>query len=359
MIMTISGNNNCPIEEVCQLLEENNFVLFTERDAFEKMNGAHKITKSEALENKVFFEVIKHIFTFNRCYSENVAYQSNMAWHIIPDSFRVLLKGEMNEDDVTEQEHCKRFYQVDIFDKDNYDLVINTEGKTTEEIIAKILRRFEEYKKEQSKYRIYYWYIDDELMLHGTVTHRKGYFDGEDIVTSVIKSVKYNENTQEVIIKTRNSKYYAKLEYWDVKKQAEYEEYRELMPDYKTLLDLNKSLQKEHTIEPGNILVCFSNFDDVMFHSFYCMEKEGTKPVEHFAIPHTGTFRDSFIIRSNEVGVDIRYYWNWGINKFYMVETKGMPLWFENVGDRPIYMRLDEERELHLRPGERRQMYFD
>ena len=131
------------------------------------------------------------------------------------------------------------------------------------------------------------------------------------------------------------------------------------MPIYKKLFEVSESLRYKPIIEPGNVLVCFSDFDAVGFNSLYCVEKEGMKPVKYRSNVHVGNYKDSYIINSYDYKIDIRYFWNWGIEKFYRLETNGMPLWFENVGYKTIYIGLGEGKELILRPKERKQINIE
>ena len=209
--------------------------------------------------------------------------------------------------------------------------------------------------QKQESPRLYYWYIDDTNHLHGRVTHHKDYFDGESIHTSSIQNMKYSEEEEEFIFTTRNNDYHCKLRYWDVEKQSEYASAEKLLPEFNRFLERQKELNVPSAIEAGNVLVCFSNFDEVMFHSLYCVKNDDALPVKCMTSAHTGTFKDSFLIYTEGYKVDIRYYWNWGIERFYRLETGDMPLWFENVGDRVIYLGTGSG-ELVLRPGERKKI---
>ncbi len=102
---------------------------------------------------------------------DNFIMDGRLSWHFIPNSFKVFLdasleeaarriyaasqKGERaeepeyaNEEEVQkavydrmseDNERYKNFYQVDYLDRENYDLVVNTVGKTPDEITQEIL----------------------------------------------------------------------------------------------------------------------------------------------------------------------------------------------------------------------------
>lgn len=208
------------------------------------------------------------------------------------------------------------------------------------------------------KHRLYYWYVDNELRLHGNITHHPDFFDGDEVTSIPLAQGIVDEEKGEIVFCTESSKYYCKLAYWDIEKQKKHKQIKKLVSDYKKLLGLSEILMAKirgkSVIEPGNILVRFSNFDPAMFNSLYCVLNDGDEPVEYRSDAHTGMNKDSYIINTFDYSIDIRYFYGWGIERFYRMETAGMPLWFENVGDRTIIIGLGGEEEIILRSGERR-----
>ena len=101
-------------------------------------------------------------------------FDSRMAWHFVPSSFSVYIKvsyetaakriisaGRSSEQYKTLEEavksiktrheseagRYKNLYNVDVLNYDNYDLVVDTNGKTPEEIATEISLAFEKWLK--------------------------------------------------------------------------------------------------------------------------------------------------------------------------------------------------------------------
>ncbi|MAS87554.1 MAG: hypothetical protein CMH30_06220 [Micavibrio sp.] len=105
----------------------------------------------------------------------NLVVDSRMAWHFLPRSFKIRLKVNpfiaaervMKDDkrqseaydsveqavDMIEQrkkserERFLRYYNVDIYDDSNYDLIIDTSGKTMDQVFKKVLAAIEEARQ--------------------------------------------------------------------------------------------------------------------------------------------------------------------------------------------------------------------
>jgi hypothetical protein len=236
----------------------------------------------------------------------------------------------------------------------NYYLIIDVAGKTSDDVIEEIMAEYSRYKIEQKKCRLYHWYIDDYKYLHGNVTHRSDFYDGEKIHTTSVQKVSYAKEAKIVIFRTRNNSYYCCLKSWDVEKQNTYKIIESAFPELEELKKVKEEIVELPPIEPGNVLVRFSNFDENMFNSLYCVRKVGEDPVEYISSAHVGTFSDSFLVYTKDYKIDIRFYWDCGIKKFYRLESDGLPLWFENVGDRAIFIGMGGSEEIILRPGERK-----
>lgn len=103
---------------------------------------------------------------------------SRMAFHFIPGSFKIRLKvnpyiaaerilkdtkrkGEQYDDveqavekiearKTSERERFLRYYKVDIYDDSNYDLTVDTSGKTPEQVYDKVMSAIQAYKKKNN-----------------------------------------------------------------------------------------------------------------------------------------------------------------------------------------------------------------
>ncbi len=106
---------------------------------------------------------------------KNIVFDSWMAWHFVPDSFKIFLdvnsaaaakrifKNQRADEKKTESEEetkkmieqrvktwseqIKKFYHVDPFNKQNFDLVIDTTQFTIDEVISKLINKIKERQK--------------------------------------------------------------------------------------------------------------------------------------------------------------------------------------------------------------------
>ena len=386
MNISISGSLGSGKSTVCKILNERGFELVSAGQIFRKTAERMKITINElnrlAEDDESYDRMVDISIREKGCLAEFTIFDSRMAWYFLPNSFKVFLyldtdiaaervfNGEKRvaEDYKTVEEakealvlranrEKKRYedmYEVDIYDMSNYDLVIDVAGKTPDEVIDELMARYRGYQFEQKKCRLYYWYIDDNKRLHGNVTHRDDFFDGEIIHTTSVQKLEYDEESQTIIFETKNSTYFASLRYWDRDKQNEYKAIYHAFPELEDIKNVKVENVEFPSIDPGNVLVRFANFNEAMFNSMYCVRNVGEEPVNYIAAPHIGNFSDSFIIFTKDFKIDLRYYWDFGIRKFYRLECDGMPLWFENVGDRAIFIGMRGSEEIILRPGERK-----
>lgn len=386
MNITISGSLGSGKSTVCNSLNERGFELVSAGQIFRKTAERMNITINElnrlAEEDDSYDRKVDISIREKGCLAEFTIFDSRMAWYFVPNSFKVFLylDADIAADRVfngdkrvaenyknveeakeslvlrasREKKRYEELYQVDIFDMSNYDLVVDVAGKTPSDVIDEIMAGYESYKYEEKKCRLYYWYVDDDKHLHGNVTHRDDFFDGEKIHTSSVQQIECDEEKQMVIFRTRNTSYYCYLKYWDDEKQNIYKSIEFAYPELADLKKAKEEIVESYPIEPGNVLVRFSNFDEAMFNSLYCIRHEGEDPVECISSAHVGTYSDSFLIYTKDFKIDLRYYLDFGIRKFYRMETDGMPLWFENVGDRAIFIGMGGSEEIILRPGERK-----
>lgn len=107
---------------------------------------------------------------------DNIMFDSRLAWHFVPDSFKVFVLTDINEasrrvfhdsvransESYESQEACKKalihrqemesvrfreIYDIDYYDMSNYNLVIESTNATPEEIAEEILNRLDEYRQ--------------------------------------------------------------------------------------------------------------------------------------------------------------------------------------------------------------------
>lgn len=107
---------------------------------------------------------------------DNIMFDSRLAWHFVPDSFKVFVITDINEasrrvfndsvransESYESQEACKKalihrqemesvrfkeIYNIDYYDMSNYNLVIESTNAAPAEIAEEILTRLEEYQQ--------------------------------------------------------------------------------------------------------------------------------------------------------------------------------------------------------------------
>ena len=387
MNISIMGNLGSGKSTVCKVLKEKGFEIITAGDIFRQLAKGMNISITDinerAKEDEGFDEAVDTMLRYKASGVNNTVFDSRLAWYFVPDSYKVFLKLDVEDAAKrvfegnnrvaeayanvleakealihrSEQEKSRYMdkYGVDIYDLSNYNMVIDTVDKTPEEIADIIQKGFEEHKYEwEEKCRFYNWYIDNDMCLHGNITNHPDAFNGDLSGTQPIEEAVWDEDKKEIAFINERRTYYAPIKQWDIEKQKENKKIKRLLPKYKKLYEISESLRYKPMIEPGNVLVCFSDYDTVRFNSLYFVEKEGEAPVEYQTNTNVGYNRDSYIINTRDYKIDIRYFWNWGIDRFYRLETQGLPLWFENVGYKTVYMGLGEGKELVLRPGERK-----
>ena len=387
MNISIMGNLGSGKSTVCKVLKEKGFEIITAGDIFrqlaKRMNISITDINERAKEDEEFDETVDTMLMQKGLSCNNTVFDSRLAWYFVPDSYKVFLKLDVNvaakrvfdgDNRVAEayadeaeakaalmnraqQEKSRSMekYGVDIYDMSNYNLVIDTADKTPEEIADIIQKGFKEYRYEMDeKCTFYNWYIDNDMCLQGNITNHPDAFNGDLSGTQPIKEAIWDDEKKEIAFINERRTYYASIKHWDIEKQKENKKIKRILPKYKKLYEISESLRYKPTIEPGNVLVCFSDYDTVRFNSLYFVEKEGDAPVEYQTNTNVGYNRDSYIINTRDYKIDIRFFWNLGIDRFYRLETQGLPLWFENVGYKTVYMGLGEGKELVLRPGERK-----
>ena len=75
-------------------------------------------------------------------------------------------------------------------------------------------------------------------------------------------------------------------------------------------------------------------------------------------VPHIGMFQDSFLIRSEDSAIDIRYFPHFENIAFYSEDANGKPFYIENIGDCTLYARTSKG-YIKLNPGERKEVRED
>ena len=207
---------------------------------------------------------------------------------------------------------------------------------------------------------LHYWFVEKKesdrtgeeyLQAHGIVTGHNRLPDATYINTSAVKEIIINHDTKEAQIHTMNTVYFCPLSYCNFKRQ---DQWKEIISDYEALKEKYQDTRKDPTIEPGNVLLTISNFDEFYFHSLYYIPEGETEPIKYSASPHIGTFQDSFLIE-DWGKIDLRYFPHYQNIEFYSEISDGRPLFVENIGDITLYVRAGCG-TIRLEPGERKEV---
>ena len=180
MNITITGNLGAGKTTICKFLNQSGYEIISTGKIFRQIADEKGITVLEMNElAKTDPSVDKMIDDRSVKLGkekDNAIFDSRMAWHFIPDSFKVFLLADTNEsgrrvlsdternaekyssiEEATrnlyermsmERARFKELYDVDYLSKDNFNLIIDSTAATPEQISKEIIRRFEEYKKE-------------------------------------------------------------------------------------------------------------------------------------------------------------------------------------------------------------------
>lgn len=179
-IITLSGMLGSGKSTVGKMLaQELGYTFYSTGSVQRQIANERGITTLElnklALTDKSIDEQIDGVFKTLPLQPENFVVDSRMAFFFIPVSFKVKLNidthcaGERIFNDTTrtgenkyntvddaidsliqrrklEVDRFKKIYQVDIDNEDNFDYVIDTTNKTPQEVVEKILQKFNTFK---------------------------------------------------------------------------------------------------------------------------------------------------------------------------------------------------------------------
>ena len=228
-------------------------------------------------------------------------------------------------------------------------------GRETIEAYIDKLSSIEKARKLQ----LHYWYIDENdddggkiLYGHGIVTGHQKLSDSIKIRTSQVKKITVDEEADELILNTQNSVYHCPLSYCRFKKQ---DKYPDVIPGYKKLKKKYQDTIEYPSIESGNVLLVLANFCDYYFHSLYYVPEDSKdgKQLDFTGSPHIGTFQDSYLICTEDYKIDLRYFPHYQNIEFYSEETKGCPLYLQNIGDVTLYAKTSAG-VIRLEPGDKK-----
>ncbi len=183
-IITITGALGSGKSTIAGILcEKLGFERYSTGQAQRKIAEKYGITTLElnkrAEQDKSIDDEIDGVFKSLEETGKSYVIDSRMAWHFIPSSFKVKLEidplvaaervtkdsSRTNEDHATleetlanlknrrasEVERFKKYYKVDIEDRKNFDLVLDTSSQTPEELAQIIMDAFERFCRKNAE----------------------------------------------------------------------------------------------------------------------------------------------------------------------------------------------------------------
>ena len=186
MNITITGNLGGGKTSVCKELEKYGFKIITGGGLFRDIAREKGISVLELNElakaDRSIDDLIDNRTAKIGREEDNILFDSRLAWHFAPYSFKVFLLTDSYEaarrtfaggareaeeySDINatmsglkeradlERERFKELYDIDYYDRKNYDLIIESTYASPEQIAKEIMRNFEEYKNKKFHSRL-------------------------------------------------------------------------------------------------------------------------------------------------------------------------------------------------------------
>lgn len=211
------------------------------------------------------------------------------------------------------------------------------------------------------KTMLYYWYMEDinylgieYAIIHGIVSGHKRLMDSIFINSSFINSYMVNYDDSELVVRTENTVYHCPLAYCNFDQQ---DLVKNQIPDYEKIKREYKGRAEKElpTADEGDVLLVISNHNQYYFNSLYYKPNGTYEKVKYFSGPHIGMLQDSFLVRSGEGNIDLRYFPHSQNIDFYTQDTDNKPFYIENIGDITLYCRTFSGL-IKLNPGERKEV---
>lgn len=219
-------------------------------------------------------------------------------------------------------------------------------------------------KKQYNQNTLRHWYLgeyernNEKLILaYGQFYNRPGFYEGMNGHTSIVQSVKINNEEKEFEIQTQNNLYHCSFDSCFFERQDESPYH---LPDYdKIKSEYYKPISTEKLTKNDMVLVV-ADYNDFYFEKLIYQNSDGSEG-EFSGYPHIGNYSDSYLIDGNKeyyeyegksACIDIRYYVMGSGFEFYSLATGGRNLWIENRGDNTLKI-CGCGSEINLKPGKR------
>lgn len=237
------------------------------------------------------------------------------------------------------------------------------DDKGMQEMGLKVLESYMDHlsvdEQLDRKLQLHNWYVDESRIdgvarrcAHGIVSGHKRLPDSIFIHTSTVMDIVIDQEAEEAVITTQNSKYHCPLSSCLWHKQ---DRTPEILPEYEWVKENYEERGDTPPIEDDKVLLVLSNYDEYYFNSLYYKPAGAQEKQQFVAYPHTGLVQDSFLINNEDESVDIRYFPHFQNIEFYVADTDGKPFFIENIGDVSLYVKAWCGL-LRLEPGERKEV---
>lgn len=212
---------------------------------------------------------------------------------------------------------------------------------------------------KERRLMLHYWYIDEVkdkeetwLCGNGIVTGHEKLRDSLLIHTPKITKMVMDYEAEELILHTGNGVYHCPFIFCDFDEQ---EKAPHLVPNFNWFLSeyVDRILYPE--IEQEKVLLTLSNYDPYYFRHIFYFTKDEECPSGYETDTGIWNSQESYIIKSFDGRIDLRYIPHYQNVEFYVENTDGAPWYIENAGDDTLYARTSAG-VLRLEPGERKKV---
>lgn len=191
---------------------------------------------------------------------------------------------------------------------------------------------------------------------HGNVTGHPRLRDTAHIYTSHIQKVERDEENNEIILITRNTRYQCKV----TECNFQITETREMIPEFDELKEKYGNREVRYETEKDSLLLVFSDHKRYYFEDAIADYKG--KRYQFYIHVHVGMVQDSCLIWCDELEdivnwewADVRYFPHVQHLEFYCYDLSEIHLYIENVGDGDIFCSFDFG-TMRIKAGERKRV---
>ena len=203
------------------------------------------------------------------------------------------------------------------------------------------------------------WYIkrleeatEPFICLQGNTSGHPRLVDSAWTYSSAVQSIYCDFDNGEVLVQTRNTLFHCPMAECTFDVQ---EKYAEFVPMFDKMRERYENGGIKPRIEPGKVLLVVANWCEYYYHSCFYVPEGKKKALKITGSAHIGSFQDSFLIESEDYSIDLRYFPHYENLEFYSEHTNSCPLFVENVGDIPLYLRF-RCGVIKVGPGERKEV---